>query len=104
MLMDLCSKQNKKSKLMEELESRIFSEKPNHVDITTIDVMFFLHLWKDLPVTPGTIARSLLVKAFAQKENNIHFVFDKVVTPSIKDRERDSRSGYQERGSQYQII
>ena len=40
------------------------------------------------------------MKAFAQKGNNIHLVFDKVVSPSIKDCERDSRSGYQERGNQ----
>ena len=31
---------------------------------------FFFHLWKDLPVTFGTIARFLLTKAFAQKGNN----------------------------------
>ena len=68
-----------------------------------IDEMFFLHLWKDLPATFGTIARFLLIKAFAQKGNNIHLVFDKVVSPSVKDCECDSRSGYQERGSQYQI-
>ena len=92
-----------KSKLMEELESRIFSEKPNHVDVTIIDAMFLLHLWKDLPATFGTIARFLLTKAFAQKENNIHLVFDKVVSPLIKDCKCDSTSGYQERGSQYQI-
>ena len=36
---------------MEELESRIFSEKPNPVDVTIIDAMFLLHLWKDLPAT-----------------------------------------------------
>ena len=46
-----------KSKLMEESESRIFSEKSNHVDVMIIDAMFFLHLWKDLPATFGTIAR-----------------------------------------------
>ena len=92
-----------KSKLMEELESRIFSEKANHVDVIIIDVMFFLHLWKDLPATFGTIARFLLMKAFAQKGNNIHLVFEKVFLPSVKDCECDSRSGYQERGSQYQI-
>ena len=92
-----------KSKLMEELESRIFSEKPNHVDVIIIDAMFFLHLWKDLPATFGTIARFLLIKAFAQKGNNIHLVYDKIVSPSVKDCKCDSRSGYQERGSQYQI-
>ena len=85
-----------KSKLMEELESRIFNEKTNHVDVTIVDAMFFLYLWKDLPATFGTFARFLLIKAFAQKGNNIHLVFDKVASPSIKDYERDSRSGYQE--------
>ena len=30
-----------KSKLMEKLESRIFSEKPHQVDVTIIDAMFF---------------------------------------------------------------
>ena len=55
-----------KSKLMEELDSRIFSEKPNHVDVSIIDVMFFRLLWKDLSATFGTIARFLLIKAFAQ--------------------------------------
>ena len=84
-----------KSKLMEELESRIFSEKPNHVDVTIINAMFFLHSWKDLPATFGTIARFLLRKAFAQKGNNMHLVFDKVVSPSIKDCKCNSRSDYQ---------
>ena len=56
------------SKLMEELESRIFSEKANHVDVTIIDAMFFLHLWKDLPAAFGSIARFLLIKTFAQKK------------------------------------
>ena len=89
MLIELCSKQ--KSKLVEELESRIFSEKPNHVDVTITDAMFFLHLWKDLPATFGTIARFSLIKAFAQKGNNINLVLDKVVSPSVKDYERDCR-------------
>ena len=98
-----------KSKSLEELESRIFSEKSNHVDVTITDAIFFItdaiffHLWKNLPATFGTIAKFLLIKAFAQKGNNIHLVFEKVVSPSIKDCKRDSRSGYQEQGSQYQI-
>ena len=105
-----------KSKSLEELESRIFSEKSNHVDITITDAIFFItdaiffitdaiffHLWKNLPATFGTIAKFLLIKAFARKGNNIHLVFDKVVSPLIKDCKRDSRSGYQERDIQYQI-
>ena len=65
--------------------------------------MFFLHLWKDVPATFGTNAKFLLIKAFAQKGNNIHIVFDNVVSPLIKDCKRDLRSDYQEQGSQYQI-
>ena len=65
--------------------------------------MFFLYLWKDLPATFGTTASFLLIKAFAKKGKNIHLVFTKTVLPSIKDCERDSRSGYQERDSQNQI-
>ena len=87
---------------MEELEYRISSEKPNHVDVIIIDAMFFLHLWKNLPATFGTIARFLLIKTFAQKGNKIHLAFDKFVSPSVKDCECDSRSGYQERGSKTQ--
>ena len=49
----------------------------------------------------GTITRFLLIKVFAQKGNNIDLIFDKVV--SIKDCKHNSRSGYQERGNQYQI-
>ena len=49
------------------------------------------------------VCKAFIKKAFAQKGNNIHLVFDKVVSPSVKDCECDSRSGYQERGSQYQI-
>ena len=73
------------------------------MDVIIIDAMFFLNLWKDLPATFGTIARFLLIKAFAQKENNIHVLYEKVVSSSVKDCECGSRSGYQERDSQYQI-
>ena len=90
-----------KSKLMEESESRIFSEKLNHVSVIIIDAIFFLHLWKDLPANFGTIARFLLIKVFTQKGNNIHLAYNKVVSPSVKDSKCHSRSGYQERGSQY---
>ena len=56
---------------MEELESIIFQENPNHVDFTIIGAMFFLNRWKN--------------------------------SPSTKDYEHDSRSGYQERGSKYKL-
>ena len=58
-----------------------------------------IFIWKKTAF--GTITRFLLIKVFAQKGNNIDLIFDKVV--SIKDCKHNSRSGYQERGNQYQI-
>lgn len=77
-----------KSKLVEELESGILSEKPNHVDVAIIHAIFFLYLSKELPETFGTITRILQIKALAQKRKNIHLAFDKVTSRSVKDCER----------------
>ena len=57
-----------KSKLMEELESEILSENPNHMDDTIIDAMFVPHLRKEQPATFVIIARIMLIKTLAQKE------------------------------------
>ena len=57
---------------MEGFESGIFSEKPKHVDVTIIDTMFFLCLWKDLPAIFGTNIHIIYI-------NNIHLVYEKVV-------------------------
>ena len=73
------------------------------MDVTITGATFVLHQWKDLPATFGTIPRFLLIKAFSQKGNNIHLVFDKVVSPSIKDCKHDSRSGYQERAGNIKL-
>ena len=73
---------------MEELESGILSVKPNYVDVTIIHPIFFLYLPKELPETFGTITRILQIKALAQKRKNIHLVFDKVTSRSVKDCER----------------
>ena len=89
---------------MEELQSRIFSENPNHMDVTIIEEMFFLHLWKELPLTFASIARFLLIKAFVQIEKNIHFVFNKTVSRPIENCQLDSISGSKDRGSHYQFI
>ena len=55
--------------------------------------MFFLHLLVDLPKTFKQIAIYLLRKTFNSFNcKNIHLVFDKVFSPSIKDLERNTRS------------
>ena len=73
------------------MESKIKTVDPTHVDVTIIDGMFFLHLLSDLPSIFGAVATFILKRDVLLKENTIHFVLDKTVSPSIKDCERDLR-------------
>ena len=57
-----------------------------------IDAMFFLHLLVDPPSTFGSIGRYILGCICSTTSREIHFVFDKIIHPSIKDCERDARS------------
>ena len=81
-----------KVKLLHELESRIKTVDPSRVDVLIIDGMFFLHLLFDLPATFGMVAKFIFNRICTQKSHQIHLVFDKTVSPSIKDCERDSRA------------
>ena len=82
-----------KAKLLTELESRVKSEAPTKIDAAVVDGMFFLHLLVDPPKTFKQIAIYLLRKMFNSFNcKNIHQVFDKVFSPSIKDLERNTRS------------
>ena len=82
-----------KANLLTELESRVKSEAPNKIDAAVLDGMFFLHLLVDPPKTFKQIAVYLLRKMFNGFNcKNIHLVFDKVVSPSIMDLERNKRS------------
>ena len=57
-----------------------------------IDAMFFLHLHTDnLPPTFGGVSRYLFRKICNSNCKQIHVVFDKFVSPSIKDSERKTR-------------
>ena len=82
-----------KAKLLTELESRVKSEAPTKIDAAIVDGMFFLHLLVDPPKTFKQIAIYLLRKMFNSFNcKNIHLVFDEVVSPSIKNLERNTRS------------
>ena len=82
-----------KASLMKHLESKVVTINPTHIDTTIIDAMFFLHLQFDLPSTFGEISHYLFKKICQNKSKVIHFVFDKTISPSIKDCERDKRMG-----------
>ena len=76
---------------------------PPNVDATAIDAMFFLNLQKTIPGTFGALSSYLLTLICAEKRNELHMVFDKVQSPSIKDCEREERSKNVRRESNYQI-
>ena len=90
--LDGSMQKTQKTKLLQELEKRVKSTSPSHIDVTIIDAMFFLHLLFDLPQTFGQIATVILKRVCNVKSRVIHLVFDEVISPSIKDCERDSRS------------
>ena len=77
-----------KSKLLVELENHINSCSPGTIDVRIIDGMFFLHLFVDLPL-----------------RTEIHLMFDKIISLSIKDSERNKRDNnrhvaYQKTGAE----
>lgn len=81
-----------KSTLLNSLEKRNISSDPSKVDVKIIDGFFLLHLFVDLPTTFGKIARYILNKLCGTNCKRVDLVFDQIVTPSIKDIERDRRS------------
>ena len=80
-----------KSALMKHLESKVKSKPPTSINVTIIDAMFFMHLQVNLPDTFGGIAKCLLRSLMNHDCQEIHFVTDKWVSPSIKDCEHDQR-------------
>ena len=90
-----------KSKLLQELEKRVASNPPSNVDVTIIDGMFFFHLLYQPASTFAGLADHLLRQVCKQRGTEIHLVFDKTISPSIKDAERNKRSN--QRGMAYQI-
>ena len=82
-----------KAKLLTELESRVKSEATTEIDAAVVDGMFFLRRLVNLPKTFKRIAIYLLRKMLnCFNCKNIHLVFDKVVSLSIKDLKRNTRS------------
>lgn len=81
-----------KSKFLRHLET-FDCEKVNPYEINTIliDAMFFLRSLNTTSTTFGNFARTLLLKLCRLPCNEIHFVSDKYITPSIKDFERAAR-------------
>ena len=90
-----------KSKLLQELEKRVASNPPTNVEVTITDGMFFFHFLYQPPSNFPGLADHLLTQVCKQRGTEIHLVFNKTISPSIKDAERNKRSN--QRDMAYQI-
>ena len=71
---------------------KVITRPPDIVHETVIDASFFLYLQYNLPSTFGQVAKVILSNIMKAKGNVIHFIFDKWISPSIKDNERNDRA------------
>lgn len=78
-----------KSKQLFELEKRINSCSSVTIDVRIADVMVFLHLSTSLLIFAPYIW--ILKQVFKQRDTEIHLLFDKTISPFIKDFERNNR-------------
>ena len=90
-----------KSKLLQELHERFASNPPTNVDVTIIDGMSFFHLLYQPPSTFAGLADHLLRQVCKQRGTEIHLLFYKIISPTIKDAERNKRLN--QRGMAWQI-
>ena len=82
----------KKSTLTSALEMKVITRPPDIVHETVIDASFFVYLQYNLPSTFGQVAKVILSNIMKAKGNVTHFIFDKSISPSIKDSERNHRA------------
>ena len=80
-----------KAALLDHLEKFAVSEKPNKISATIVDAMFYFCLQTNLPETFGGVSQHIFKALCQMSGEEIHFIFDKTVCPSIKDIERTSR-------------
>lgn len=93
-----------KSTLFKALEDRIEHRPPRHTDAFIVDGFYFLHLCPGLPATFGKAARHILERLLrATQAKRIHLVFDRIISPSIKDADRDKRT-YFDRDLPFKIV
>ncbi|VVC93252.1 unnamed protein product [Leptidea sinapis] len=83
-----------KSTLGKQLIAKIAPANPGQVDIEIIDGFYYLYqIGSTLPQTFGKIAESILMKLCSKNAPEVQIIFDRYLTPSIKDCERQNREG-----------
>ena len=93
-----------KSVIYDILDARVKSPAPRVIDALLVDGFFFLHVHgKQLPNTFGKVAKHILKELCRTSAKRIDLVFDQILTPSIKDAERDRRCTTTGRDAAYNI-
>ena len=79
--------------MLNEIEARVTYVLPEYINVIIVNGKFFLHLFIDLLSTMCQTATVILKKICSSYNlDTIHLIFDKVVTPSIKDLEHKLRN------------
>lgn len=82
-----------KSTLSKHLKSKIEVSNPGHIDVEIIDGFYYLYsIGSTLPQSFGKVAEAILIKLCSTNSQEIHIIFDRYLTPSIKDCERLNRA------------
>ena len=82
-----------KAVLYKNLEKRVDSVGPELTDVYIVNGFFFVHLLgPNIPQTYEDFTKFILVKLCKLKTKTIHLVFNRIISSSIKDLERDTRS------------
>lgn len=84
-----------KSKFAHILKSEIEMVEPTNINVEIIDGFYFLYsIGNSMPQTFEKVAESILMKICASHATEIHIIFDRYLSPSIKDSERQSRKEF----------
>lgn len=75
-----------------DLKSKVDQSHPQTVDVVLVDGFYFLHLLgSSIPTSYEKISRTILCKLCSNPGSEVHLIFDRYLTPSIKDCERTDR-------------
>ncbi|KAH9635594.1 hypothetical protein HF086_012263 [Spodoptera exigua] len=84
-----------KSTLAKILKPKTEMVQPTHINVEIIDGFYYLHLiGSSIAQTFDKIAESILIKICSTNATEIHLIFDRYLSPSIKDSERESRKEF----------
>lgn len=84
-----------KSAFAKILKSQTEMVEPTNINVEIIDGFYYLHLiGKSMPQTFEKVAESILIKICSTNATEIHLIFDRYLSTSIKVSERQNRKEF----------